>query len=246
LDLNLDERVVWHYQALRINATLVYTWVEMGLISLLSVAVSRGLSRTPTAPLTWAQNFWESLLSIIRKQVEQIAGEDPDPYFPFVCTLFLFISLANLLSLLPGFHPPTASLSTTAALAVAVLLATPLYGIQRQGLLGYMKHYLQPTPFMLPFHLLAEVTRTVALSVRLFGNAMSGTLIVGLLLSLVPFFVPILMQLLELLIGQVQAYIFAVLATVYLASAARVQNHHGVPGGANAPPPGTPPLKGGL
>jgi len=208
---------------LKLNATLLYTWIEIALLLATAWWVRGHLLVDPTAPLTWMQNFWENLLSIIRQQVADIAGEDPDYYFPFVCTLFLFISLANLLALVPGFHSPTASLSTTAALAVAVLLATPLYGIERHGLKGYLAHYLQPTPLMLPFHLLAEVTRTVALAVRLFGNAMSGMLIVGLLVSLVPFFVPIAMQLLELLIGQVQAYIFAVLATVYLASAARVQ-----------------------
>jgi F-type H+-transporting ATPase subunit a len=223
MDLSLDSHVVWQFGMLKINATLVYTWIEMALLTLGSWWARRGLMAHPLAALNRVQNAWESLLSIIRSQVAQIAGEDPDYYFPFVCTLFLFISVANLLSLVPGCHSPTASLSTTAALAVAVLLATPLYGIQRHGLKGYLAHYLQPTPLMLPFHLLAEVTRTVALSVRLFGNAMSGTLIVGLLLSLVPLFFPILMQLLELLIGQVQAYIFAVLATVYLASAARVQ-----------------------
>ena len=223
MEINIDSRILWQFGFFKVNATLLYTWVEMALLTLGSWWASRRLLASPTAPLTRAQNMWESLLSIIRKQVAQVAGEDPDYYFPFVCTLFLFISVANLLSLVPGFHPPTASLSTTAALAVAVYLATPLYGIQRHGLKGYLAHYLQPTPLMLPFHLLAELTRTVALSVRLFGNAMSGTLIVGLLLSLVPLFFPILMQLLELLIGQVQAYIFAVLATVYLASAARVQ-----------------------
>ncbi len=223
MDLNLDDHVLWQWGVLKLNATLLYTWIEIALLLATAWWVRGHLLVDPTAPLTWMQNFWENLLSIIRQQVADIAGEDPDYYFPFVCTLFLFISLANLLALVPGFHSPTASLSTTAALAVAVLLATPLYGIERHGLKGYLAHYLQPTPLMLPFHLLAEVTRTVALAVRLFGNAMSGMLIVGLLVSLVPLFVPIAMQLLELLIGQVQAYIFAVLATVYLASAARVQ-----------------------
>lgn len=223
MDLNLDDHVLWQWGVLKLNATLLYTWIEMALLLATAWWVRGHLLVDPTAPLTWMQNFWENLLSIIRQQVADIAGEDPDYYFPFVCSLFLFISLANLLALVPGFHSPTASLSTTGALAVAVLLATPLYGIERHGLKGYLAHYLQPTPLMLPFHLLAEVTRTVALAVRLFGNAMSGMLIVGLLISLVPLFVPIAMQLLELLIGQVQAYIFAVLATVYLASAARVQ-----------------------
>ena len=223
MEISLDRHIYWQLGVFKINSTLAMTWVEMALLVCGAWWAGRLLVQDPTAPLTRVQNVWESLLTIIRKQVAEIAGEDPAYYFPFVCTMFLFISVANLLSVVPGFHSPTASLSTTGALAATVMLATPIYGLRRHGVKGYLAHYLQPTPLMLPFHLLAEVTRTVALSIRLFGNAMSGTLIVGLLLSLVPFFFPILMQVLELLIGQVQAYIFAVLTTVYLASAARVQ-----------------------
>jgi F-type H+-transporting ATPase subunit a len=133
------------------------------------------------------------------------------------------ISLSNFLAFVPGYHPPTGSLSTTAGWAAVVFLAVPAYGIHNQGLLGYLKHYVRPTPVMLPFQVVSEFSRTVAMAVRLFGNVMSGTLIGAILLSVIPLIFPIFMQLLELIIGQVQAYIFAVLATVYVGSAARAQ-----------------------
>jgi F-type H+-transporting ATPase subunit a len=157
----------------------------------------------------------------IREQIRQISQQEPGSYLPFIGTLFIFISFSNLLTILPGYHPPTYSLSTTAGLAICVLAAVPFYGIAQQGLRGYLSHYLKPTVLMLPFHILSEMTRTLALAVRLFGNVMSGALLGAILLSVVPLFFPLIMQLLELLIGQVQAFIFAVLATVYIASAAQ-------------------------
>ena len=157
----------------------------------------------------------------MREQIRQISQQDPGPYLPFIGTLFIFISFSNLLTIFPGYHPPTDSLSTTAALALCVLVAVPFFGIAQQGLRGYLSHYLKPTVLMLPFHILSELTRTLALAVRLFGNVMSGAMIGAILLAVVPLFFPLIMQLLELLIGQVQAFIFAVLATVYIASAAQ-------------------------
>jgi F-type H+-transporting ATPase subunit a len=130
---------------------------------------------------------------------------------------------ANLLNLVPGITPPTASLSTTTALALCVFLAVPVFGIARDGVVAYLKQYLRPTPLMLPFNLIGEISRTIALAVRLYGNIMSGTVIVGILLSLVPFFFPVLMQLLGLITGVIQAYIFAILAMVYIASASAAQ-----------------------
>jgi F-type H+-transporting ATPase subunit a len=157
----------------------------------------------------------------IRNQIQQISQEDPSRYLPFIGTLYLFIAFSNLLAFVPGYHPPTDSLSTTAALAGCVFLAVSLYGISHRGLRGYLDHYFKPTVFMLPFHIISEVSRTLALAVRLFGNVMSGVLLGGILLSVAPLFFPILLQVLELLIGQIQAFIFAVLATVYIASASQ-------------------------
>jgi len=133
--------------------------------------------------------------------------------------LFFFIALSNILAIVPGFEPPTGSLSTTTALALCVLVSVPIYGVARRGLVEYLRHYVQPTIIMLPLNIIGELSRTIALAIRLYGNVMSGTVIVAILISIVPFVFPIVMQLFGLLTGLIQAYIFAVLAMVYLASA---------------------------
>jgi F-type H+-transporting ATPase subunit a len=130
---------------------------------------------------------------------------------------------ASLCTIIPGFQPPTGSLSTTAALALCVFVAVPLFGIEEKGMGGYLKSYVEPTVIMLPFNIISEVSRTLALAVRLFGNMMSGAMIIGILLSITPFIFPIVMTALGLLTGMVQAYIFFVLATVYIAAATRVR-----------------------
>lgn len=226
MTLQPDSHVLFHLGPWAVNLTLVMTWVVM--------AVAVGVSRLVTLHLsvdspTRAQQALEAVVGATRAQVAEIAEEDPGPILPFAGSLFVFISLSSLLSVVPGFHPPTGSLSTTAALALCVFVAVPLFGVARQGLWGYLRGYFEPNPLLLPFHVLSELTRTVSLAVRLFGNVMSGTLLGGILLSLTPFLFPVVMQGFELLIGQVQAYIFAVLATVYLASARRVRREGGSP-----------------
>jgi len=138
-------------------------------------------------------------------------------------TLVLFLAMAALCTILPGYQPPTGSLSTTAALALCVFVAVPLFGIEERGLGNYLKAYAQPTFIMLPFNIISELTRTLALAVRLFGNMMSGAMIVAILLSITPFVFPVIMTALGLLTGMVQAYIFFILATVYIAAATRVR-----------------------
>jgi F-type H+-transporting ATPase subunit a len=194
----------------------------MVLLVIISLLATRNISEDVTK-ISRLQNFLETIISYIRSQIKEITGQDPAPYIPFLGTLLLFISLANFLSIVPFYETPTGSLSTTTALALCVFFAVPIYGIMSQGILGYLKHYIKPTPLMLPFQIIGEVSRTLALAVRLFGNMMSGTLIVGILLSVTPLFIPIIMHALGLLIGQIQAYIFAVLATIYIASAARAK-----------------------
>jgi F-type H+-transporting ATPase subunit a len=217
MEISLDNWVFWRWGPLLVNATLVYTWLVMVLLTGGSWLVTRKLSTEP--PLSRWQNLLEVVISTIAQQIQQISQQNYNHYLPFIGTLFIFISLSNLLSIIPGYHPPTDSLSTTAALALCVLVAVPLFGITQQGLRAYLGHYIKPTFLMLPFHLMSEFSRTVALAVRLFGNVMSGVMLGGILLAVVPLFFPVIMQLLELLIGQIQAFIFAVLATVYIASA---------------------------
>jgi F-type H+-transporting ATPase subunit a len=189
----------------------------MALLTGGSWLITRNLSVDPPLP-RW-QNLLEALIATIVSQIQQISQQPAGLYLPFIGTLFVFISFSNILSIIPGYHPPTDSLSTTAALALCVLVAVPLFGITQQGVRAYLSHYIKPTIFMLPFHLMSELSRTLALAVRLFGNVMSGAMLGAILLAVVPLFFPVVMQLLELLIGQIQAFIFAVLATVYIASA---------------------------
>jgi F-type H+-transporting ATPase subunit a len=142
-------------------------------------------------------------------------------YLSFLGGLFLFISVSNLLTVLPYYDPPTGSFSMAAALAVAVFFAVPIFGVHEKGVGGYLRHYIEPSPVMLPFNIISELSRTLSLAVRLFGNIMSGTMIVGVLLSIAPILVPLIMEALGLLIGQIQAYIFAALSAVYIGSAIR-------------------------
>ncbi|MDH3598053.1 MAG: F0F1 ATP synthase subunit A [Candidatus Tectomicrobia bacterium] len=214
-----DHIVIWQWGAASLNATIVWTWVVMALLVIGSWLVTRNLSTT-TRLSRW-QNLLEVVVSAMRKQIREVGQQEPAPYLAFVGTLFIFIAISNLLAIVPGYLPPTGSLSTTAALALCVFVAVPLYGITRQGLLGYLKNYIQPSVFMLPFNIVGELSRTLALAVRLYGNIMSGMVIGAILLSIVPLFFPILMQALGLLTGMIQAYIFAVLAMVYIASATR-------------------------
>jgi F-type H+-transporting ATPase subunit a len=219
MEITLDTWVFWRYGPLALNATILYTWLVMALLTLVSWLVTRRLPKHP--PLSRGQNLLEVLVLGMRNQIQQISQEAPGRYLTFIGTLYLFIAVANLLAFVPGYHPPTNSLSTTTALAGCVFLAVPLFGISQRGLRGFLTHYFKPSVFMLPFHIISELSRTLALAVRLFGNVMSGALLGGILLSIAPLFFPILLQALELLIGQIQAFIFAVLATVYIASASQ-------------------------
>jgi F-type H+-transporting ATPase subunit a len=226
MHLTTDETIFFQHGFLVVNATLVYSWVVMLLLTLISWLVTRNLALTGRRS-RW-QNVLEVIVSTIRTEAREIGGEAADAYVPFVGTLFLFIAVANLLDVVPGWHAPTGSLSTTMALAICVAVAVPVMGIRARGVCGYLKHYLSPTPLMLPLHIISEFSRTLALAVRLFGNIMSGGMIVGMLLAIVPFFFPVVMQILGLLTGIIQAYIFAILAAVYIAaSARRDQERHG-------------------
>jgi F-type H+-transporting ATPase subunit a len=219
MDISPDQVVLWSAGPFRLTATIVSTWVVMAVLVLGAHVVTRRLSGTTVIPR--GQNLLEVVVTAMRDQIRQVSQHEPGPYLPFVGTLFLFIATSSLLAVVPGFTPPTGSLSTTVALALCVLVAVPLFGIAEQGLRRYLGGYVKPTVFMLPFNVIGELSRTVALAVRLYGNVMSGTVIAGILLSIVPFLFPIVLQLLGLLTGLIQAYIFAVLAMVYIASAMR-------------------------
>lgn len=221
MEISPDNIIYWAYGPIKLNATILFTWLVMALLVGVSWLVTRNLSNDEH--LSRGQNLLEVLVETLHNQINEIGQQRPDRYLPFIGTLFIFIAISNLLAIVPGYQPPTGSLSTTAALAICVFVAVPLYGIVQLGLGTYLKQYTQPTPIMLPFNIIGELSRTLALAVRLFGNVMSGTMIAGVLLSIVPLFFPIIMQVLGLVTGFIQAYIFAVLAMVYIASATQVQ-----------------------
>lgn len=222
MTINPDSITFWQWEILQLNATIIFTWIVMALLTLISWLVTCRLS-TGTSISRW-QNLLEALVVGMRDQIREVSQQEPGQYLPFIGTLFLFIVTANLLNVVPGFIAPTGSLSTTTALAICVFVAVPLYGIASEGPLAYFKRYFKPTVLMLPFNIIGEISRTVALAVRLYGNIMSGTVIVAILLGLTPYFFPVVMQLLGLLTGIIQAYIFAVLAMVYIASATSTQS----------------------
>ncbi len=227
MHLSPDEIVFWQRGFVKVNATLVFTWALMIALALGSKLITRRLSAGLERG-RW-QNLLEIIVTSMEKQIEDVGLSHPRYYLSFLGTLFLFVAAASLCTVFPGYKPPTGSLSTTAALALCVFVAVPLFGIRRQGLLRYLATYMEPTFIMLPFNLISEASRTLALAVRLFGNMMSGEMIIGILLTITPFVFPIVMTLLGLLTGMVQAYIFSILAAVYIAAATHIHHHKPAP-----------------
>jgi len=221
MHLSPDAIIFWHYGFLKLNATIVFTWGLMLLLAVGSKLITRKLS-TDHQRSRW-QNLLEIVVTGIEKQIEEVGLHHPRKYLGFLGTLFLFIGTATLATVIPGYEPPTGSLSTTVGLALCVFVAVPFFGIEEQGMGDYLKSYVEPTVIMLPFNIISEISRTLALAVRLFGNMMSGAMIIAILLTITPFIFPIVMTVLGLLTGMVQAYIFSILAAVYLAAATRVR-----------------------
>ena len=219
--LSPDQMVFWQRGFLKLNGTIAFTWGLMLILAVGSKLITRKLS-TDQNRSRW-QNFLEIIVTGIEKQIEEVGLPHPEKYLGFLGTLFLFLGTASLCTILPGYDPPTGSLSTTVALALCVFVAVPLFGIADQGVGGYLKSYIKPTVIMLPFNIISELSRTLALAVRLFGNMMSGAMIIAILLTITPFIFPIVMTLLGLLTGMVQAYIFSILAAVYIAAAIRTR-----------------------
>jgi F-type H+-transporting ATPase subunit a len=225
--LSADQLIFWQHGFFKLNGTIVFTWVLMFVLAVGSKLITRKLS-TELKRSRW-QNLLEIVVTAIEKQIEDVGLKNPQKYIGFLGTLFLFVALSALCTIIPGFEPPTGSLSTTAALALCVFVAVPLFGIEEQGFWGYLKSYAEPTVVMLPFNIISELSRTLALAVRLFGNMMSGVMIIGILLTITPFIFPIVMTVLGLLTGMVQAYIFFILATVYIAAATRTSKPKSAP-----------------
>ncbi len=217
MELTPDNIIFFEILGVSFNATIVNTWIVMILLTGVSMLITRNL-RPDVPPNRW-RTMLEVIVQGIESQIEEISRRESYPLLYFVGTLFLFIFASNLLMVIPGFDPPTSSLSTTAALALSVLVAVPIFGITSQGIGGYLKTYIEPSVIMLPFNIIKEFSRGISLSIRLYGNIMSGAVIGAILLGVAPFFFPVVMEMLGLLTGLIQAYIFAILATVYISSA---------------------------
>ena len=222
MNITPDHVIYWQSEFIKLNATLVFTWVTIAVLVIVSAAVTHQLAVGPDRMSRW-QHGLEIIVTAIQDQISDASRQEARPFLPFIGTLFLFIATANLLEIFPGVTSPAASLSTTSALAICVFVAVPLFGIQKQGWGSYLKHYIEPSPVMLPFNIISEVSRTVALAIRLFGNVMSTSLLVAILLSIVPLFFPVVMSAFGLLVGIIQAYVFAILSMVYIASGMRRQ-----------------------
>lgn len=216
MNITPDSILYWQYGFVKINATLIMTWIMMLVLTLGSWSITRKLTNGQSTG-TW-QNMLEMLVIFVLEQIREVGLRKPEKYLSLLVTLFLFLVASTLLNLIPGYVPATASLSTTAALAICVFFAVHFYGISEKGLWGYLKRFIQPSIFMLPFNIITDLSRTLALAVRLFGNMASGTMVVGIIILVAPFIFPVILQLLGLLTGFVQSYIFTVLAMVYIAA----------------------------
>ncbi len=214
--LPLTSTLLFHIGPVAITRPLVTTWVIMIALTAVCWLVTRRLQKQPGA----CQAALEIVVTGIEQQIGEIIRKDPRPYLPLLGTLFIFLVTANLSGLLPGVEAPTSKLETPAALALIVFVSVHYYGVRSRGLRGYLASFAEPKLVMLPLNILSEITRTFSLMLRLFGNIMSGEFVIALVVALAGLFVPIPLMALEILVGLVQAYIFTVLAAVFIGAAA--------------------------
>lgn len=217
---SLDEQILFYLCGLPINTTLFYTWITMLVLLILSICATRTL--TYKGKPGRLQTIMEMLVLSLSGQIQEISHDRPHKYIALIGTFFLFIAVSNFLTIIPFFDPPTASLSTTAAFASVVFFAIPYYGIKNAGIKGYLKKFIDPTPLMLPMNIVSDFSSTFALAFRLYGNMLSGVIMSAVVISLlrIPILIPLIPQLLGLLTGTIQAYVFALLAIVYVSAVA--------------------------
>jgi F-type H+-transporting ATPase subunit a len=211
----LTSTVMFHVGPIAITRPVVTTWIIMVALLVVCRFATRGLRMQPDR----RQAVLESLVLGIAQQIESIIHKDARPYVPMLGTLFIYLAIANLCGVLPGVEPPTGKLETPLALALIVFFSVHFFGVRARGVRGYLASFARPKLIMLPLNILSEVTRTFSLMVRLLGNVMSGEFVIALVIALAGLFVPVPLMVLELLVGLVQAYIFAVLATVFIGAA---------------------------
>jgi F-type H+-transporting ATPase subunit a len=210
----LHTPIFFHIGPIPITAPVVVTW---GIMAAMVLGSHLALRRSSIRPGR-GQALLELMVDTIARQLSDAMGVDAAPYFPLLATLFAFLVVANLCGLIPGVPPPTAFIQTPAALAIIVFFAVHYYGVRSVGLAAYLKSFAKPTVLMLPLNVVGQVTRTFSLMVRLFGNIMSGEFVIGIILAFAGLFLPIPLLALEIVVGIVQAYIFTVLAAVFIAA----------------------------
>jgi F-type H+-transporting ATPase subunit a len=215
LDSPLTSVILFHLGPIAITRPLVTTWVIM----LVLIAACWGITRRLQVRPDGRQAVLEIVVTGIAQQIEDVIRKDPRPFLPLLGTLFIFVVTANLSGLLPGVQAPTSKLETPAALALIVFFSVHYFGVRARGLRGYLASFAEPKLIMLPLNIVSQLTRTFSLMVRLFGNVMSGEFVIALVVALAGLFVPIPLMVLEILVGIVQAYIFTVLATVFVGAA---------------------------
>jgi F-type H+-transporting ATPase subunit a len=212
----LTSTVLFHLGSIAITRPVVTTWAIMLVLTVLCWAVTRRLNRLPDG----RQAVLEIVVTGIERQIADIMRRNARPFLPLLATLFIFLLAANLSGLLPGVEAPTSKLETPAALALIVFFSVHYFGVRARGVRAYLASFAEPRLVMLPLNILSEITRTFSMMVRLFGNIMSGEFVLALILALAGLFLPIPLMALELLVGLVQAYIFTVLAAVFIGAAA--------------------------
>jgi F-type H+-transporting ATPase subunit a len=211
----LASAVLFHLGPLAITRPVVTSWAVIAVLAFGAWFSTRRLTPHPNRH----QAVLELIVTGIMDQIEEVIRKDPHPFLPLLGTLFIFLVAANLSGVLPGVEAPTGKLETPAALALIVFASVHFFGVRARGALGYLAGFAKPKLIMLPLNIVSEVTRTFSLMVRLFGNVMSGEFVIALVVALAGLLVPIPLMVLEILVGVVQAYIFTVLATVFIGAA---------------------------
>lgn len=211
----LTSAVLFHLGPVAISKPVVTTWLIMLTLFVVCRLITRRLQVQPSS----GQALVEVLITGIQAQIEEVMRKDARPFLPLLGTLFIYLVVANLCGLIPGVEAPTSKLETPVALGLIVFFSVHYFGVRAQGIRSYLASFARPKLIMLPLNILSELTRTFSLMIRLFGNVMSGEFVIAMVVALAGLFVPLPLMVLELLVGVVQAYIFSILATVFIGAA---------------------------
>ena len=213
---NYDEIKLLDFGDFYVNVTIFNSWLVIALITLVCWLSTRNL--TAETKLSKWQTVLETAFLWLKNETQETSGSSNRQYLGMAIGLFCFILVCNLLTFIPWFRPPTASLSTTMALAAIVFMAIPYFAVKNAGIKPYFRKFIEPIPLLLPMNIFSEIFSVLAMGLRLFGNMLSGVMFACILSAFIPLIAPLAMQTLGLLTGSIQAYIFALLAIVYSSS----------------------------